>query len=119
MTVEGDVIGNLGETREFDLTERTVAADLTGNDIMSVLSVPLGPLSLYGKGGIVFWDTRATALIVPPVGPPSQLRRRDDGNDLAFGGGMQLELTPAFALRGESSTSTSKIRKQSGSRRSA
>lgn len=93
--------GAFSETREFDLTQTDVRADLTGYDVMAVLSIPLGPLSLYGKGGVVFWDAKATAQILPPVGPGSIVSAEDTGNDLAFGGGLEFQFTPTLALRGE------------------
>jgi opacity protein-like surface antigen len=93
--------GNFDVSREFDLTRSDIDAELTGYDVMGVLSLPVGPLRLFGKGGIVFWDARATAQILPPVGPGFELREEDNGNDLAFGGGLEFKLGPTLSLRGE------------------
>lgn len=93
--------GNFDVSREFDLTRTEIDADLTGYDIMAKLGVPLGPLTLYGKGGIVYWDAEATARILPPVGPGFDVRERDDGTDIAFGGGLEFALGNDLALRGE------------------
>jgi opacity protein-like surface antigen len=93
--------GDFSESREFDLTRIDVDADFTGYDVMGVLTLPLGPLRLFGKAGVVFWDAEAVAQIAPPVGPAFEQRSSDDGTDLAYGGGLEFTLTPAFALRGE------------------
>lgn len=94
-------LGSFSESREFDLTQTNIDAELTGYDVMGVLKLPLGPLHLFGKAGIVFWDAEATAQVFPPVGPGFEVQEDDDGNDLAYGGGVELTLTPAFSLRGE------------------
>jgi len=96
-----NAFGEFDVAREFDLTRTTIDAELTGYDVMAVLSAPLGPLRFYGKGGIVYWDAEATARILPPVGPGFELREDDNGTDLAFGGGLELALGRALALRGE------------------
>ena len=93
--------GDYGLATEFDLTRTTIDASLTGFDVMAVLSVPAGPLRLFGKAGLVFWDVEATALVQPPVGPALQFTENDDGNDLAFGGGLEFSLSDSLALRGE------------------
>ncbi len=93
--------GDFGVSRTFDLTRTDVDAELTGYDIMAVLSVPAGPVRLFGKAGLVFWDAKATARILPPVGPGFELREDDNGNDPAFGGGLEFSLGPNLALRGE------------------
>lgn len=93
--------GSFDVASEFDLTRTEIDAELTGYDIMAVLAVPAGPLRLYGKAGVVYWDAEATAQIVPPVGPAFGLREEDDGFDLAVGGGLEFSLGPDLALRGE------------------
>lgn len=93
--------GDFGVSRIFDLTQTDIDAELTGYDIMAVLSVPAGPLRFFGKAGLVFWDAKATARILPPVGPGFELSEDDDGNDLALGGGLEFSLGRNLALRGE------------------
>lgn len=94
-------LGRFRESRVFDLTETTVDAELTGYDIMGMLKIPVGPVKLFGKAGVVFWDAEATAQVFPPVGPGFEVSDSDDGNDFAYGGGVELALTPSFSLRGE------------------
>lgn len=94
-------LGSFSDSREFDLTQTNVDAELTGYDVMGVVKLPLGPLKLFGKAGVVFWDAEATAEVFPPLGPGFSVREDDDGNDLAFGGGLEFTLTPSFSLRGE------------------
>ncbi|MEQ8206207.1 MAG: outer membrane beta-barrel protein [Woeseia sp.] len=93
--------GDYNVSRNFDLTQTNIDATLTGYDVMAVLSAPIGPLRLFGKAGLVFWDADVTALIQPPVGSGFQLREQDSGNDLAFGGGLEFSLSPNLAIRGE------------------
>lgn len=93
--------GRFGVARDFDLTRTEIDAELTGYDVMAVVGLPAGPLRLYGKAGVVYWDAEATAQIVPPAGPAFQLREQDDGFDLALGGGLEFSLGPDLALRGE------------------
>lgn len=93
--------GNFSTSRELGLTRTDIDAELTGYDVMGVLTLPLGPLKLFGKAGIVFWDAEATAQILPPAGPGFQVREDDDGNDFALGGGLEFRLGPALSLRGE------------------
>lgn len=93
--------GEFDALRNFDLTRTTVVGELTGYDVMAVLSAPLGPLRFFGKGGVVYWDADAFARIEPPVGAPIELRDSDDGTDLAFGGGLEFSLGENLALRAE------------------
>lgn len=93
--------GDFNSSRNFDLTQTTINAELTGFDVMAVLAIPVGPLRLYGKGGLVYWDAKAVAQILPPVGPGFQVSEDDNGTDLAFGGGLEFRLGPQLALRGE------------------
>ncbi len=93
--------GDYGLATEFDLTRTTIDANLTGYDVMAVLSVPAGPLRLFGKAGLVFWDVEATAVVQPPVGPAILISEDDNGNDTAFGGGLEFSLSDSLALRGE------------------
>lgn len=93
--------GDFNSSSNFDLTQTDVDAELTGYDVMAVLTVPVGPLRVFGKGGLVYWDSKAVAQIFPPVGPGFQLREEDNGTDLALGGGLELRLGDALSLRGE------------------
>ncbi|MDZ7642868.1 MAG: outer membrane beta-barrel protein [Woeseiaceae bacterium] len=93
--------GDFDTSRTFDLTQTDIDAELTGYDVMGVLSLPMGPLRLYGKAGVVYWDARATARIQPPFGSGFSVDDDDNGTDLAFGGGLEFRISPALSLRGE------------------
>ncbi len=61
-----------------------------GVDVSAVGFLPLGPVDLFAKGGVIFWDTDGGG------GIPG-----DDGEDLTYGVGGQLNLGSLF-LRLES-----------------
>lgn len=56
-----------------------------GLDVSAVGLVPVGPVDLFAKGGLIFWDTDAGAGI-----PDS------DGEDLTYGVGGQLNVGSLF-----------------------
>lgn len=73
---------------EADVGPYTVETD--GLDVSAVAFLPLGPIDLFAKGGVIFWNTDGDG----PV-------RDGDGEDLMYGLGAQLNLGRLF-LRLES-----------------
>lgn len=73
---------------EGDAGPFTVETD--GLDVAGVGFLPLGPVDLFAKGGVIFWDTNAGG------GLPDA-----DGEDLMYGVGGQLNVGSLF-LRVES-----------------
>lgn len=59
--------------------------ETTGIDVSAVGFLPLGPVDLFAKGGVIFWDTDGDG------GIPG-----DDGEDLTYGIGGQLNLAGLF-----------------------
>ena len=94
-------LGRYDESAVIDLTETSIDAELTSYDVMAVLSLPAGPLRVFGKAGVVFWDADVLAQVNPPVGPGLQVRDDDSGNDLGLGAGLELALSDSLALRAE------------------
>lgn len=94
-------LGHYDETGVFDLSPTRIDAELTSYDVMAVLSAPAGPLRLFGKAGVVFWDADVLAEVNPPVGPGLRFRDDDSGNDLALGAGLEIALGESLALRAE------------------
>ncbi len=76
-------------------------AELSGFDVFGVLRLPLGPLDVFGKAGVVFWDSEAEAVFASPPGLPNRLSSDNDGTDLAFGVGADIALGNQLSLRGE------------------
>lgn len=66
------------------------SVETDGWDVSAVAFLPLGPVDLFAKGGVFFWDTEGTG------GIPDA-----DGEDLTYGLGGQLNLGSLF-LRLES-----------------
>ena len=78
-----------------------VDSEFTGYDVFAKLALPVGPVDLFGKAGIVFWDAEVTAVVDDPFGGPLAFRDSDNGNDFAVGLGLEYPLTDVFSLRGE------------------
>lgn len=103
LAIEGGYnnFGSYSNLFDLDLTRTSIDADFTGFDLFGVLSIPLGPLEVFGKAGVVFWNAETDILVVPPVGNPIRLTGDEDGSDLAFGVGANVEITSSLSLRGE------------------
>lgn len=76
-----------------------VTAESDGLDVFAVGLLPLGPVALFAKGGIIAWDSELETSSSPGLGIPN-LRLSDSGTDLAWGVGIKLEVGK-FAVRGE------------------
>lgn len=78
-TAEGNVPGGSAET------------SVTGLDAFGLVGVNMGPVSLFGKVGAIYWDGEASAL-----GQTAD----DSGTDPAYGVGLQFQLL-SIAIRAE------------------
>lgn len=97
LAVEGG-FRDLGRvTDENDLVLTTSESD--GIDAFVVGKLPLGPVSLFAKGGIIAWDTQVERRARGRLGLPD-LRVSDDGTDFAWGLGIAFELGK-WGVRGE------------------
>ena len=68
-----------------------VGTNLTGFNAYALGFLTLGPVDVFGKAGMVFWDVEADAMGVST---------EDDGNDMAYGVGVGATLG-SFGIRGE------------------
>ena len=66
----------------FGISLTTV--DVTGWDVLGVVGVDLGPINLFGKAGLIFWDVEASIISTGTVD--------DSGTDLAYGAGFRFNL---------------------------
>lgn len=61
------------------------SVETDGFDASAVGFLPLGPVDLFAKGGVIFWDTDGRGLVPD-----------DDGEDLTYGLGGQLNVGSLF-----------------------
>lgn len=78
-TAEGTVLGNSVET------------SVSGLDAFGLVGINMGPVSLFGKVGAIYWDGEMSTL-----GQTSD----DSGTDPAYGLGLQFQLL-SIAIRAE------------------
>jgi OOP family OmpA-OmpF porin len=77
----------------FDKEVQGANFEVTAFEVVGVASFPIADkLSVYGKLGFAMWEVEASAF---------GLSASDDGTDLTFGLGLQYDLTPKLALRGQ------------------
>lgn len=88
----------LGKVTDDDGLRR-VTSESDGFDAFVLGKLPLGPVSLFAKGGIIFWDTEFESRRRGGVGIPD-VRITDDGTDFAWGLGIGFEIG-RFGFRGE------------------
>ena len=93
--------GRFTASNIFGTVLTDVDSEFTGYDIFAKLGVPLGPFDIYGKAGLVFWDSEVTAVVDDGFGSPFLFRNDDNGSDFALGAGAEVWLTDTFSLRGE------------------
>ncbi len=94
--------GEFSELSEVTLIPTRFDAEVQGVDVFAVLKIPLGPLDVYGKAGVIFWDAETTAFAnSSPTGPRLLSRFDDTGTNFAFGGGAEVFITDDLSLRGE------------------
>ncbi len=76
-----------------------VTSESDGIDAFAIGALPIGPVKLFAKGGVIAWDSKLETRRTGGVGPPD-VRFEDDGTDFAWGLGVQFEIRK-FAFRGE------------------
>lgn len=97
LAVEGGY-RDLGRVTDQDgLT--TVTSESDGVDAFLLGKLPLGPVSLFAKGGVIAWDTEIRSRSRGGLGIPD-VRVTDDGTDFAWGFGISVRLGK-FGIRGE------------------
>ena len=95
----GSVIGDDGFVR--------LSGETDGFDAFLLGKLPVGPVALFAKAGLIAWDAEATAgvrddvLVLVPEGTlVPDVRFDDDGTDFAWGVGISGEVGP-IGIRGE------------------
>ena len=80
----------------------SVGADATAFDVFGVVGVGLGPIDVFGKVGLVYWDAGLTASLTDLDDPSNNVSESvsDDGSDFAYGIGASLSLG-SLEVRGE------------------
>ena len=77
----------------FDKEIQGVNVEVTAFELVGVASFPLADkFSVFGKLGFAMWEAEASAF---------GISASDDGTDLTYGVGLQYDLTPKFAVRGQ------------------
>lgn len=89
LAVEGSYV-DFG-TAEERLLGGNAETSVTGWDAFGLVGLNLGPVSLFGKAGGIYWDRESSVL--------SQ-SADDSGTDPAYGAGLQFQLF-SFAIRAE------------------
>ncbi len=85
LAVEGGYV-NFGTPHDNGLR-----IDADGFDMFGLVGTNLGPMGIFGKAGVINWDTKASSAL----GSYS-----DDGTDPAYGLGLRFQLG-SFQVRGE------------------
>lgn len=70
-----------------------IETDVSGLSLSAVGFLPIGPVDLYARIGVIDWEADVRA-------PEFDVSSGDDGTDLAWGGGAQVRLG-SLALRAE------------------
>jgi len=87
----GEVAGDGGPVTLIGKTEAL--------DVFVMGKLPLGPVSLFAKAGLVAWDSEARTIADEGLRVP-ELQVSDDGTDFAWGVGVAAEVG-RVGLRGE------------------
>lgn len=74
-------------------------SETDGFDAFLVGRLPIGPVSLFAKGGLIAWDSKVETSSPEQLGLPN-IRIEDDGTDLAWGVGLAVEAWKV-SVRGE------------------
>ncbi|MCG3113777.1 MAG: porin family protein [Candidatus Manganitrophus sp. SB1] len=89
LAVEGSYVDfGTGEER---LLGGNAETSVTGWDAFGLVGLNLGPVSLFGKAGAIYWDRESSVLAQSAD---------DSGTDPAYGLGLQFQLL-SFAIRAE------------------
>lgn len=86
LAIEANYV-NFGKAKDSGLE-----IDADGISAFAVGFLPVGPVDLFAKGGLVSWDSE--------IGTRGITLSRDDGTDLAYGVGAQFRLG-SLSLRAE------------------
>jgi hypothetical protein len=89
LAIEGSYV-NFG-TAEGSSGASSAEASVSGLDAFGLVGVNMGPVSLFGKVGAIYWDSEFSA--------PSQTTD-ESGTDPAYGVGLQFQLL-SIAIRAE------------------
>ncbi|MDX1385793.1 MAG: outer membrane beta-barrel protein, partial [Thermoanaerobaculia bacterium] len=74
-------------------------AESDGFDAYLLGKLPLGPVAIFAKGGVIAWDTEVRTTAPEGSGLPD-IRVTNDGTDFAWGVGLSFEIGKV-SLRGE------------------
>jgi OOP family OmpA-OmpF porin len=74
--------------------------EATAWDVVGLLSLPLGPFSIYGKFGGYYGDIE-TSSTVAAFGFTRTGSASDTNTDITYGAGVQFDFTRNLAIRGE------------------
>jgi OOP family OmpA-OmpF porin len=91
LAVEGNYV-DLGSGDDHVLGEK-IESDVNGISLAAIGFLPVGPIDLYARVGVINWDAELSA-------PSIDVRSKDDGTDLEYGVGAQLRLL-GLSLRAE------------------
>ena len=91
LAVEGNYV-DLGSGDDDVLGEK-VESDIDGLTLSAVGFLPVGPVDLFARVGVIDWDAEVSV-------PDFDLRSKDDGTDLAYGVGAQFRVW-GLSLRAE------------------
>ncbi len=92
VAVEGGYVnfGKPSQTFVIDSIPVNLDIEPTGLNAWGIVGIDVGPVDLFGKLGLVFWDADFTASV--PSIPGASDTDSDDGNDIAYGIGGRLNL---------------------------
>jgi OOP family OmpA-OmpF porin len=91
LAIEGNYV-DLGSGDDDVLGEK-IESDVDGISLSAIGFLPVGPVDLYARLGVINWDAELTA-------PSVDVRSKDDGTDLEYGVGAQFRLL-GLSLRAE------------------
>lgn len=77
----------------------SATSETDGIDVFLVGRLPVGPVSLFAKGGFIAWDSKIETSSSDSLGVPD-IRLEDDGTEFAWGVGVAAEVWKVN-LRGE------------------
>ena len=91
LAVEGNYL-DLGSADD-DVLGTEIESDIDGLTLSVLGFLPIGPVDLFARVGVINWDAELTA-------PEFDVRAKDDGTDFAYGVGAQFRVW-SLSLRAE------------------
>jgi hypothetical protein len=91
LAVEGNYV-DLGSGDDSVAGEK-VESDIDGLTLSAVGFLPVGPVDMYARAGVIDWDAEVRV-------PDLDIRSEGDGTDLAYGVGVQFRVW-GLSIRGE------------------